>query len=343
MEGYVPGEQPQGRRYIKLNTNENPYPPSPKVLEALKVAATNDLRLYPDPEATALRDKAAQIYGVTPQQVLAGNGSDDLLSMLFRACVDAGSVGQVAYPVPTYSLYDTLVAIQGAEPARVPFPADFALPIAELLATSARLTIICNPNSPSGTLTPLSAILDFARRATGLVVVDEAYVDFAGETSLSLLGDCPNLVVLRTFSKSFSLAGMRVGLAFGSADVMRELHKVKDSYNLDRLSLAAATAALDDCDWMRANVARVCAAREQLLGDLRGLGFRVLSSQANFVFARPETTGPSAAELYQKLKEAGILVRYFPTPALRDGLRITVGTPDENGSLIAALRSLVRP
>lgn len=338
MEGYVPGEQPQDRRYIKLNTNENPYPPSPHVLEALRNAVAEDLRLYPDPTAKELRTKAAEVYGVSPDQVLAGNGSDDLLSMLFRACVDAGAPADVAYPVPTYSLYDTLARIQGAEPKTVPFGPDFALPIEALLAADARLNLVCNPNSPSGTLTPAAEIADFARRAKGLVVVDEAYADFARESALSLLSSLPNVVVLRTFSKSFSLAGMRIGLAFGSREIIEQLGKVKDSYNLDRLSLVAARAALEDLPWMQANIAKVKAAREILVRELAEMGFRVQPSEANFVFAiHPKLGG---ADLYRALRERGILVRHFATPALRDGLRITVGTHEQNGALLAALRSL---
>ena len=336
MDGYVPGEQPRDRRYIKLNTNENPYPPSPRVLEALRRAVSDDLRLYPDPTATDLRDKAAEVYGVLPDRIVVGNGSDDLLGMLFRACVD-GDDGSVAYAVPTYSLYDTLALIQGAEPKTVPYPADFMLPVDDLVALGARLTIVCSPNSPSGTLAPLSAIDDLARRARGLVVVDEAYVDFAKETALSLLARRPNVVVLRTFSKSFSLAGMRVGLAFASPDVIHQLGKVKDSYNLDRLSLVAARAALDDCAWMQANVAKVQTARTELIAQLRELGFRVLPSDANFVFAESPTH--AGEELYRKLREAGILVRYFADADLGAGVRITVGMPDENSALVAALRS----
>lgn len=338
MQGYVPGEQPQDRRYIKLNTNENPYPPSPRVLEAVKAAVNGDLRLYPDPDARELRAKAAEIYAIPPEQIIAGNGSDDLLTMLFRACVDTGATRQLAYAVPTYSLYDTLAVIQDAQPSTVPFSPDFKLPVESLLALGARLTIICSPNSPSGTVTPLSVIEDYARRAPGLVVVDEAYVDFARETALSLLPRCPNLFVLRTFSKSFSLAGMRIGLGFGSREVVGELNKVRDSYNLDRLSLVAARAALDDVAWMRANVAKVVAARDELLPELAKLGFVVLPSESNFVFAR--TPSGDAAGLYRKLRDRGILVRYFATPALQDGLRISVGTPEENGALLAALRDI---
>jgi histidinol-phosphate aminotransferase len=336
MDGYVPGEQPRDRRYIKLNTNENPHPPSPRVLEALRAAVTQDLKLYPDPAATDLRNKASEVYGVSPEGIVAGNGSDDLLTMLFRACVEKAD-GSVAYAVPTYSLYDTLARIQGSEPKTVPYPPDFSLPVDALVGLGARLTIVCSPNSPSGTLTPLATLDDLARRARGLVVVDEAYVDFAKETALSLLSTHPNLVVLRTFSKSFSLAGMRIGLAFTSPDVARELNKVKDSYNLDRLSLVAARAALEDYAWMQANVASVRAAREDLISGLRDLGFRVLPSEANFVFAESPTLG--GEDTYLKLRGAGILVRYFSQPELRRGVRITVGTRDENAALLAALRS----
>ncbi|HKQ67705.1 MAG TPA: histidinol-phosphate transaminase [Polyangiaceae bacterium] len=347
MAGYLPGEQPRDRSYIKLNTNENPYPPSPEVLSALTHAVSGDLRLYPDPIARELRSKAADVYGVSPECIIAGNGSDDLLTMLFRASVDAGQESSVAYPTPTYTLYDTLAAIQGATPKTVPFAADFSLPEGELLAKGARLNIICNPNSPSGTLTPLSTIERFAAGTRGLVVVDEAYIDFAGgaggaasPSALSLLGRCPNLVVLRTFSKSFSLAGMRIGLGFASAEIIGELNKVKDSYNLDRLSLVAARAALGDYAWMQANAAKVCAARETLVAELRSLGFVVLPSQANFVFAR--STSRDAGELYRALREEGVLVRYFATDALKDGLRITVGTPDDTRALIAALSKIAR-
>jgi histidinol-phosphate aminotransferase len=338
MEGYVPGEQPQDRRYIKLNTNENPYPPSPRVLEALRSAVTDDLRLYPDPTARELRTKAAEVYGVAVDRIVAGNGSDDLLSMLFRACVDAGSSTDVAYPVPTYSLYDTLARIQGAQPKTVPFGPEFALPTDDLLAAGARLTLICNPNSPSGTFAAVSTIAEFARRTKGVVVVDEAYADFADQSALSLLETCPNVVVLRTFSKSFSLAGMRVGLAFGSRECVAELEKVKDSYNLDRLSLVAAKAALEDMPWMMTNVAKIKETRGSLTRELVALGFHVPPSEANFVFATHSKLG--AADIYRALRERGILVRYFATDALRNGLRITVGTREQNDALVAALRAL---
>jgi histidinol-phosphate aminotransferase len=335
MNGYVPGEQPRDRAYIKLNTNENPYPPSPRVLAAIRAAVTADLRLYPDPFATELRAKAGDVYGFSPEFVMVGNGSDELLSIVFRSCAGAGD--RVVYPTPTYSLYDTLVAIQGATTVAVPFSDDFRLPVERLGEQGQVLTIVCNPNAPSGTLAPISAIEEVARSVRGLLVVDEAYVDFASDSALALVHRCENVIVLRTFSKSFSLCGMRVGLAFGHPDLLAELAKVKDSYNVDRLGLAAATAALDDIAFMQSNAARVRSTRSALSAGLRELGFDVLPSETNFVLARRPRQ--NLAPVQQKLKERGVLVRYFGIPELRDALRITVGTPEEVRALLAALGS----
>lgn len=336
MHPYVPGEQPQDRRYIKLNTNESPYPPSPRVLAAVRAAATDDLRLYPDPVATALRERAAAVYACDPNGILVGNGSDELLNLVIRACVDPSD--PVVYPVPTYSLYDTLVTIQGGQPVHVPYPDDFSLPDG-LADAKGRVTFVCNPNSPSGTGVPVSIVHDLAGRVPGLLVVDEAYVDFADESALALVGRCDNVVVLRTFSKSFSLAGMRIGLAFGAPALMTELAKVKDSYNVNRLSIVAATAALEDYAWMERSVGRVRATRARLRQALEGLGFVVLPSQANFVLAR--RPGVDQEATYRALKHHGILVRFFATPGLRDALRITVGTDEDIDALLAALRRVV--
>jgi histidinol-phosphate aminotransferase len=331
----VPGEQPgPGRRVIKLNTNENPYPPSPRVLAALNRAVDERLRLYPDPEAHGLRTRAAAVYGVPVDHVLAGNGSDECLALLVRAIVDPGD--RVAFPIPTYSLYDTLVAVQGGSAVHVPWPRDFALPTA-LVEARARLTFLCNPNSPSGTLLPTAVVEDLARRIQGVLVVDEAYVDFADESAMPLVTRHPNVVVLRTFSKSFSLAGLRIGLAFANPELLAGLRTVKDSYNLDRLALVAAEAALDDLDHMRANVARVRTTRARLARALADLGFEVLPSAANFVLARwPDA---DLAPLARALAERDILVRHFPTPEVRDALRITVGTDEEVDELLSSLRA----
>jgi histidinol-phosphate aminotransferase len=335
---YVPGEQPApGRRVVKLNTNENPYPPSPRVLDALRAMATADVRLYPDPEARALRAAAARVYDVPVDHVLAGNGSDELLALVLRATVDPGDA--VAFPVPTYSLYETLVRVQGGRPVAVPYPADFRLPVDALVAARARVTFLCNPNSPSGTFVPVDTVAALAEAVAGLLVVDEAYVDFAPASALPLVGRLPNVVVLRTFSKSFSLAGMRVGLAFAHPEVLAGLRTVKDSYNLGRASQAAAEAALADLDTMRANVARIRATRDALAAGLVARGYTVLPSAANFVLAR--RPGLDQAPVARALAARDVLVRHFAVPGLADALRITVGTDDEVATVLAALDAVL--
>jgi histidinol-phosphate aminotransferase len=335
MHGYVPGEQPRGATLIKLNTNENPYPPAPAVLAAVAAAASDDLRLYPDPTATPLREAAARAYGVAPEQVLVGNGSDELLTIVMRALVGAGDV--VVYPEPTYSLYDTLVTIQEGRALTIPFPDDFSLPPA-LAAAAGAMLIVCNPNSPSGSFTPVEVIEGLVRERDGVVVVDEAYVDFAPASALPLVARYDNVLVLRTFSKSFSLAGMRIGLAFGQAHLLAELAKVKDSYNVSRVAIAAGVAALAEYAWMERNVARIVATRARLSEGLRALGFEVPPSAANFVLARRR--GEDLAPLQAALRARAILVRHFATPRLRDALRISVGTDDEVERLLAELRAL---
>lgn len=335
MAGYVPGEQPQGGGYIKLNTNENPYPPPPAVRAAIADCAGDDVRLYPDPMANALRDAAAQRYGLRREQILAGNGSDDLLAMVMRACIDPGD--RVVYPMPTYSLYDTLVEIAAGTAVHLAWPADWSLP-PDVVAAAGRVTIICNPNAPSGTFVPVDALDVLAREVAGLLVVDEAYVDFAADSALRLVQRHDNVLVLRTLSKSFSLAGLRVGLAFGQASLIDELAKVKDSYNLSRVSIAAGAAALHDADSVRAHVARVAATRARLTDGLRALGYDVPDSQANFVLARRPDV--DQRPVYEALKARKILVRYFAVDGLRDALRITVGTDAEIDALLSAMRAL---
>lgn len=335
MHGYVPGEQPQDQQYIKLNSNENPYPPSPRVREALHRAIGQDLRLYPDPVANRLRDTAAAVYGLHREQILVGNGSDDLLTMLMRTCVGPGD--RVAYPVPTYSLYDELVTMQDGHIIHVPFPEDFSLP-PHLGEVDASLTILCHPNAPSGTLPPLAHVEALAQQVRGILVIDEAYIDFADETALSLVHKYEHVVILRTFSKSFALAGMRIGLAFGHPAFLRELLKVKDSYNVNRLSIVAAVAALEDYAWMHQHVGRIRATRTRLSTALRNFGYVVYESHTNFVLARKP--GVSQEPIYQGLKAQGILIRYFSSPALSDCLRITVGTDEEIDQLVTALGQL---
>jgi histidinol-phosphate aminotransferase len=338
MAGYTPGEQPRDGGVIKLNTNENPYPPSPKVFAALRKALDPSLRLYPEPLSDTLRSIAAGVYGVKPENIIAGNGSDEILSILLRSFV--GPQDRVAFPVPSYSLYDTLVEIQDGAAARVDFPADFSLP-QSLAEQNAALTFLCNPNAPSGTLVTLPEIVKLAEAVSGILVVDEAYIDFAaseGASSIPLLRQVANLVVMRTFSKSFSLAGMRIGLAFASAEIIAGMMKVKDSYNLNRLSMVAATAALQDVAWMKRNAARIQRSRAKLSRGLTRLGYEVYPSHANFVLARKRER--SLKSVYEELKQRKILLRYFDTPGLRDCLRITVGTPKEVQALLKELAVL---
>jgi len=338
MSGYVPGEQPSDDGFIKLNTNENPYPPSPKVYAALRKTIGAALRLYPQPTSDSLCAAASAVYGIKKENIMAGNGSDELLSIILRCFVESGD--RIAYPVPTYSLYDTLVEIQAGVAVRVPFPDDFTLP-ESLSRQGAPLTILCNPNAPSGTLVPLPEIAKLAATVAGVLVVDEAYVDFAageGTSAIPLIQPYPNLIVLRTLSKSYSLAGMRIGLAFASAEMVAGMHKVRDSYNLDRLSIAAGAAALKDLAWMKRNAARIQRSRQRLASGLKRLGYQVYSSHANFVLARRRDK--NLKPVYEELKRRKILVRYFDAPELRDCLRITVGTPKELRALLRELAAI---
>ena len=336
MRGYIPGEQPQDSGYIKLNTNENPYPPPPLVLERLRAACDSDLRLYPDPDAHALRRKLAGVFAVEPAQIIAGNGSDELLNIIIRSF--AGEGDKIAYPSPTYGYYKPLIDIQGAEAVPVEFPADYSLP-GDLAAAGARITFLANPNGPSGTLIPYDEVAALCAAVTGVLVVDEAYVDFSTGGCIRLIDDHPNAIVVRTMSKSFSLAGMRIGFAFAPAALVMGMWKVKDHYNINRLSLIAAEAALEEIDAMRTNAARVQKTRRRLSGQLREMGFYVWDSQANFVLAR---SNRDAAALYEGLKERKILVRYFSEPPrLADCLRISIGTDAETDALLTALTELL--
>jgi histidinol-phosphate aminotransferase len=341
MKGYVPGEQPPaGARLIKLNTNENPYPPSPAVVEAIRAeleagaSAGERLRLYSDPNADRLREAAAEVTGFPLDGILAGNGSDELLAVLARAFLGPGD--RVAYPYPTYLLYETMARIQDARIETVDFPADFSLPEA-LFGSQARLVFAANPNSPSGTLCPVQELARLADSlAGGVLVVDEAYGAFAGEHALDLARTRPNVVVLRTLSKSHGLAGMRIGLLFGSAEMVQGLSKVRDSYSLDRLAIVAGAAALRDTAWVAETTARVLATRARLIARLVELGMAPLPSRANFVFVR--LGNPERAQAaYRFLRTRGILVRYFAMRLLDDGLRITVGTDGEIDALLDAL------
>ena len=248
MNGYVPGEQPQDGQYIKLNTNENPYPPSQKVIAALKDEVSEKLRLYPDPGATSAREKVAEVFGTRPERVMIGNGSDELLTVIIRSFVGEGE--KVVFPYPSYLLYKTMSEIQDAEECVIDFLEDYTLP-GEIVVEGAAVTFICNPNSPSGTIIPVEEVSGVAGKIEGIIVVDEAYVDFADDNCMRLVDKHPNLIVLRTLSKSYSLAGMRLGFAVAHESLINGMMKVKDSYNVDRLSMASAVAALGDQETFR--------------------------------------------------------------------------------------------
>ncbi len=335
MAGYVPGEQPRDSVYTKLNTNENPYPPSPRVFEALRAALTGEwLRKYPDPLGTAFRQTAGRVLGVDPDAILIGNGSDDVLTIVTRAFVPEG--GLVVSPTPSYLLYGTLAAIQGARFQTVPYTAAWQLrdpwPIRQ-----ASLTFIANPNSPSGSVVPAAGLERLIEQLNGPLVLDEAYVDFADSHALHL-AKRPNVVVTRSLSKSYSLAGIRFGYAVADPALIGELIKVKDSYNCDALSLVAATAALEDQGYLQATRARILDTRTRLRQRLIQLGFDVGPSQANFVWARRGDR--PVKPIYEELKRRMILVRYMSYEGYGDGLRISVGSDAEIDQLLEALSDL---
>lgn len=336
MAGYQPGEQPApGERVVKLNTNENPHPPPPEVVDALRAACDpQSLRRYPRPDAAPVREAAARAFTVAPEEVVVGNGSDDLLTMALRTCVGPGGV--VAAPGPTYSLIPTLAAIQGAEYQEVPWAETGEVPVAGVLAASPDLALVVRPNAPTGHACTLQSVAALCRDLDAPVVLDEAYADFAAEDGLSLLADFPNLIVLRSFSKGLSLAGLRLGLGFAQPEMATELHKVRDSYNVDALAQAGAVAALDHLDGFHEAWDAIKAERARLTEALRERGFEVGDSEANFIFAR--VPDGDAEAWYRALKERGILVRHFDQPPeLADGLRITVGAPEDNDALLDAL------
>ena len=342
MRGYTPGEQLPDA--IKLNTNEGAYPPSPRVMAALAGVAEESVRLYPDPVARRLREAAAARFGVTAAQVLAGNGSDDCLTILYRTFLDAGN--RVACPWPTYGLYQQLAEIQGAKLVTAPYRQTggrWELPH-ELGTLRAKMIILANPNNPSATLVPVDELRKLADAATkAIVVVDEAYVDFAladglDASMLPYLDQHPNVVVLRTFSKSYSLAGARLGLLFAAAPLVDEMMKVKDSYNVNAITQALGTAALEDRKTQEEAMRGTLDERARLERELTTFGLTWPESRANFLLVE---CGERAEALYDALKDARVLVRWWSSAELRTKLRITVGRPDQNNRLLAALGKLL--
>jgi histidinol-phosphate aminotransferase len=335
MSGYTPGEQPKpGDRVIKLNTNENPYPPSPRVIDAIRGIGPDALRRYPSPMADDFRAAAARLHGVSPACILAGNGSDDILQIALRSYCGPGDV--LACPTPTYSLYPVLAQLADVRLVQVPWEPGWQLPIDALAATQPRAIFFANPNSPSGTTVPLADVEALAIYSEALVLVDEAYVDFADSNCLSLLEQRPNVLITRTLSKGYALAGLRFGYAIGNPDVIAQMTKVKDSYNCDAIAIVAACAALDDQEYARTQWRAIRAERARVSLQLTQRGFVVIPSQGNFLLA----TIPGAAHagwLYTALKSRGVLVRFFDKPGLDDKLRISIGTGEENDALLAAL------
>lgn len=344
MEGYVPGEQPQGTsKFIKLNTNENPYMCSPKVKAAIGRVCQTGLQKYPDPMASAFRLQVCELLkqdipDITTDWILCGNGSDDILTIVTRALVNTGDV--LRYPNPSYVLYKSLAEIQGAEADVVNFQEDwslgddFAAPRERL-----KLAFLANPNSPSGTIVPPDKVAKLAATLPCPLLVDEAYADFADANCLSLVAQHENVLVSRTLSKSYALAGMRFGYLIAQPQLIREFVKVKDSYNCDSLSIAGATAAIEDQGWFAETRSAILATRARLTESLRGLGFRCVESQANFVWCEHETK--TSKQLYLDLKQAGVLVRYMNYPNWGDGLRITVGNDEQIDAFLSILNGLV--
>ncbi len=335
MQPYIPGEQPQGGKFIKLNTNENPYPPSPKVLTAIQEAAGR-LERYPDPLGTAFRMRAAEVLGVDPDWILCGNGSDDILTIVTRAFI--GSNDLLRLPYPSYILYRTLAQLQGAAWEEVHFRNDFTL---DQRFTEhrdrLRLVFLPNPNSPSGTVLRPANILSIADELPCPLLVDEAYADFADENCISLVAQNPRIMVSRTLSKSYALAGLRFGFLIAQPQIISMLRKVKDSYNCDTLSLAGATAAIDDQAWLTENRKKVIATRARMTEQLSAIGFNVYDSSANFVWCT--RSDRDVKPLYESLKRDKVLVRYMNYPGWGDGLRISVGTNDQSDACIGLLKS----
>jgi len=339
MAGYVPGFQPpDSEAWIKLNTNENPYPPSPQVPAAIAAELGSDadsLRKYPDPGSRAMRAAAAELYQVPVEWVVTANGSDELLNNLIRAC--AGEGEEIGYVHPSYSYYATLAEIQGARVRT--FNLDENFRIRDFPPRyQGRLFFLTTPNAPLGFAFPLEYIEQLAQRCAGLLVIDEAYVDFAEFSALGLVKQYPNVVVTRTFSKSYSLAGMRLGLAVARPELVAALDKIRDHYHLDRLALAAARAALRDQAHLQSTVTRIRATRGRFVAGLATLGYTVIPSQANFVFATPPDR--DGQRVYDALYARKILVRYFADPLLAHGMRITIGTDAEMEATLAALREI---
>lgn len=341
LEPYVPGEQPRDRKYIKLNTNENPYGPSPRVLEAIRGAVDDSLRLYPDPTCDVLLGAAAESYGVRKEQIFAGNGSDEVLAFSFMAFFDPGRT--IIFPNITYSFYPVYASLFKLDYVTTPLDSEFNIPSEQLLRSSGGI-IIANPNAPTGKALPLSTIRTVLEgNPDTVVIVDEAYIDYGGESAVRLINEYPNLLVVHTFSKSRSLAGMRIGFAFGDKELIKAIDSVKNSFNsytLDRLAIIAGTEALRDAGYYKGITGKIIATREHFIRKLHDRGFWVTESAANFIFASHATI--SAEKIFMELRARGILVRYFKKPVIDNHLRISIGTDAEMANVVEALDQILK-
>ncbi|GMW00305.1 MAG: histidinol-phosphate aminotransferase [Candidatus Hydrogenedentota bacterium] len=338
VEGYVPGEQPQRTDVIKLNTNENPYPPSPKVMEALRSLSQDALVKYPDPVSGKFRRECAMQYGYPGEDwVIAGNGMDEVLAMTIRTFVDPGD--SILTTDPTYTLYETLADLHGAKTVKVELDAEFQLP-ESFYTAPARACFITRPNAPSGVCAPRAAMERLCKNFNGIVVIDEAYVDFADDNCMDFPERFDNVIVARTFSKSYSLAGMRLGIGVARPEIIAEYIKTKDSYNMNAVAQAVGIAAMEDMPHMQANVEKVRATRLRTIQELTTLGFQIPPSQSNFILACWQGA-PTARGIFERLRDRGIYVRYFDTPRLKDALRITIGTDKQMEALLNAIREII--
>jgi len=336
FQPYVPGEQPpDGEGWVKLNTNEAPLPPSPKVISAIREAVNDSLRLYPSPTAAPARKAIAQHFGLEPAQVTLGNGGDELIDMCFRAFAGAGDT--VAFPTPTYPLFEPLCRMHEAVASTHPIELPWELP-PSLGPDPAPLKFIVNPNSPSGGLFELPAIEATVAASSGVVVIDEAYVDFAPRSCLELMSRHDNVLLLRTFSKGYGLAGMRIAFALGPRELIEALDSVKDSYNVDRLAIVAAVAAIEDEDYHQKLVDEVITNRAQLAGALIDLGFEIVPSSSNFIFTKPPKP---AMEMVSGLRARKVLVRHYDREPITGWLRITIGTHEQHDRLLQALKEIL--
>ncbi len=335
-KGYEPGFQPRQSNVVKLNTNENPYPPSPNVMKVLSKISPEQLRRYPDPMADVFRQAAAEVNGVAPNNIMCCNGGDELLRIAFQAFCNENR--PVAYPVPTYSLYPVLAELQNCKAIEIPFDSEFNLP-AKLAASAAALTIVCNPNAPTGSFINIDELASLADEASGVLLIDEAYVDFAEKNCTALVKDFDNVIILRSMSKGYSLAGIRFGYAIAQPNLIAGLAKIKDSYNVDAVAVAVATDAIRDQDYFRKTVEKIKAERKRLTEQLRNLGFDVSDSSSNFILAKCKIS--RASEIFDKLTQRNIFVRYFAYPQLEDKLRITIGTAEQNDKLLLALKEIL--